>query len=201
MATLADTGQRLKSSRPLRAPSLVLMSDESRLRDPCRALLALPPGSTFIFRDYDVPNRHILAHRLRTLARRQGILFLVAGDARLACAIHADGLHLPEGMIRHGPRRWRLWRRAGWLITGAAHSAAAVHAARHGGCDAVLLSPVFPTQSHPAARTLGVLGLARLCMEAKGMAVYALGGMTAQRQRRVSGLAVVGRAGISAIST
>jgi thiamine-phosphate pyrophosphorylase len=176
------------------------MTDTERLADPIAAVRGLPAGSAVILRHYDAPGRADLARRLRRLTRAGRIRLLIAGDARLARAVKADGLHLAEPMVRHGNRRWRLWRRPGWLVTAAAHSEAAIVAAKRAGCDAALVSPVFATPSHPGMRPLGVFGLARLVRRAGGMKAYALGGMNTATARRLRPWPLAGMAGISALA-
>ncbi|HSO42371.1 MAG TPA: thiamine phosphate synthase [Rhodospirillales bacterium] len=200
LASLADAARRLKrgsrqGSRGARLPACILIADSGRLADPGAAIAALPRGSAVILRDYDVADRMARAARLSRLCRRRRLHLLVAGDARLAVAVGAQGLHLPEGLARSADRRWRLWRKPGWLVTAAAHSPRAIALARRAGVDAVLLSPVFPTASHPGAATLGPVLFAAWTRKAP-LPVYALGGMTAATTRRLSGS---GAAGIAAI--
>lgn len=180
-------------------PGLILITDRNRLAEPERAVRALPPGSAVIVRDYGWPGRRALALRLGRLCRARGLRLLVAGDARLAYALHADGLHLPEHRVAAVGHAWRLWRRAGFLVTAAAHTRGAIARAAGCGADAVLVSPVFPTASHPGAPGLGVLRLARL-IRASPLPVYALGGITAATARRLAGSGVAGFAGIAGIS-
>lgn len=97
---------------------------------------------------------------LKRLCRQRGLLLLVAADARLARAIGADGLHLPESLV--AAPGWQRFKRPGWLVTAAAHSGAAIARAFSHGADAVLVSPVFPTASHPGGPALGLLRFARL---------------------------------------
>jgi thiamine-phosphate pyrophosphorylase len=68
------------------------------------------------------------------------------------------------------------------LVT--AHSLAEIAMARRARADAIVLSPVFATRSHPGARPLGPLRF-RLLAARAGVPVIALGGMTAARARRV----------------
>jgi thiamine-phosphate pyrophosphorylase len=144
--------------RKPRLPDRWLLTDTQRLPDPLPAAAALPRGSGVILRHYDWPRpqRLVLARALARLCRRHGLVLLVAGDAALALAAGADGLHLPEG-LGHLARGLRRWRRD-WIVTQAAHGAGAVARAAHGGCDAVLVSPVFPTASHPGAPGPGPCG-------------------------------------------
>lgn len=85
-------------------------------------------------------------------------------------------------------------------VTAAAHSRRAVYTAYRAGVDAVLISPVFPTRSHPGGKTLGIIRFAALATYANslGLGVYALGGMTDQTKiRRLKPLSIIGIAGIS----
>ncbi len=177
-------------------PGLILMTDEERLADPVPVLATLPRGSAVILRHYGVPGRDELAARLVAASKRRGVLVLVAADARLAAEIGADGLHLPEAMAARGPGVWREWRKPGWLVTAAAHSPAALHRAKAAGADAALLSPVFPTESHPETAALGVLRFAAWCRKSP-LPVYALGGVAAANVRRLKGCGAQGLAGIS----
>jgi thiamine-phosphate pyrophosphorylase len=149
-----------------------------------------------LLRDYDAPERAALAEALRVATRRHGLLLLVGGDWRLAARVDADGLHLPEWQARTGYRFDRA--RPGWLITAAAHSRAALIAAARAGADAALLSPVFPTRSHPVARPLGPVRFAALAHGAP-LPVYALGGIDARARRRLNACGMTGFAGISGL--
>jgi thiamine-phosphate pyrophosphorylase len=68
------------------------------------------------------------------------------------------------------------------LVT--AHSLREVAVARRARADAIVLSPVFPTRSHPGATALGPLRF-RLLATRAGTPVIALGGMDARRARRI----------------
>ena len=196
MRNLADQAGRLKrpgSNGVL--PSLILMTDSRRLAEPEPVVSRLPRGSAVILRHYGDPDRAILAHRLSALCRQLRIRLLIAGDGRLAAAVSAGGLHLPEAMAVHSPRTWQLWQRPNWLVTAAAHSPAAIMDAAKAGVDAVLLSPVFPTESHPGARALGPLLFARWTNRSP-LPVYALGGVSADTIGRLVG---GGAAGIATV--
>ncbi len=199
MRSLADQARRLKPPGENTAlPSLILMTDSRRLAEPEPVVCRLPRGSAVILRHYDDPDRTALADRLSGLCRRLGIRLLIAGDGRLAVAVTAGGLHLPETLVARAPRTWRLWRRPGWLVTAAAHSPAAIARAARAGVDAVLLSPVFPTESHPGARVLGPLLFARWAIRSP-LPVYALGGVSAATIGRIAGSGAVGVATVGGL--
>ncbi len=199
MATLAESARALNFQAGAGAlPPLILMTDADRLADPEDAAGRLPRGSAVILRHYHDPQRRQLAERLAAVCRRRRLRLLIAGDARLARAVGAGGLHLPEAMVRRAPHSWRLWRRAGWRVTAAAHSPASLRAAVRAGADAVLLSPVFATLSHPEATPLGVLRFqawARTCR----LPVYALGGIGNKTAPRLARTRAVGLAGIGGL--
>ncbi|MDX5361175.1 MAG: thiamine phosphate synthase [Alphaproteobacteria bacterium] len=173
------------------------MTDPVRLPDARPYLSALPPGSLVIERSYGEADRAGRVTRLVEAAHARGIRVLVAGDPGLARAVRADGVHLPQGLARSLPRA----ATGGLgLVTMAAHSADAILAARRLQVDAVFLSPVFPTLSHPGAPALGLHRFARLAA-AFPCPVIALGGMTGRRWRRISPLpGVIGWAGIGFVA-
>lgn len=200
--TLAKLAQQL-NSRHRRAhpearalPPLILMTDPKRLADPCAAAEHLPPGSGVILRAYEPPERERLARELAAIARHRGLILLIAVDAALAAEVGAAGVHLPEALIG---RAAQVRRRPGWLVTAAAHSLAALHAAARAGADAALLSPVFPTASHPQAHALGPALFATLARRAP-LPVYALGGIDAKNAPLLLASGAAGIAGIGALS-
>lgn len=190
--TLANKAGRQK---PPRMPARILVTDEHRLPDPAAAIEALPPGSGIILRHYDARDRATLARRLARIAQRGRITMLVAGgDWRLAAQIGAAGIHLPEAIARGlADPGLRLWLRRGHLLSVACHSPRALARATALGADAALLSPVFPTRSHPGARGLGGLRFAQWARRA-ALPVIALGGInrrTARALRFAAGWAAI----------
>jgi thiamine-phosphate pyrophosphorylase len=179
---------------PPSLPGLWMMTDPARAPDPLAAAGRLPRGAGVILRHYGAPERRALARRLAHLCRQRGLVLLIAGDWRLALAVGAQGVHLPEGLTGMGGVR----RRPGWIVTSAAHSRGALVAATRAGVDAVLLSPAFTTASHPGARALGTVRFCALS-RATGVPVYALGGITAATARRLAGARLIGFAAIGAL--
>lgn len=174
------------------------MTDSDRLPDPELAVRVLPLGAGVILRERDVQRRKVLATRLAPLCRRRRLILLIAADWRLACHIGADGVHLSEAVARSGLRRWQAIRRRGLMVTTAAHAPRALRRAGMLGLDAVLLSPVAVTGSHPSARLLGPLRFARWAVLSP-LPVYALGGITAKVARRLLPARPAGFAAIDAL--
>lgn len=104
----------------------------------------------------------------RATAARQAQLFL-HGRPELAAAVGAAGLHLPADS--DPPPDWE-----GALSLAAHNRRELVHAGVV-GADFALLSPVFPTRSHPGSTTLGVAGFRHLA-QGSPVPVLALGGIT-----------------------
>jgi thiamine-phosphate pyrophosphorylase len=169
------------------------MTDDERLPAPLIAARKLPRGSMVIVRARQSSHRTKLAHSLRPVARARGLILLVANDPTLADRIGAQGLHLSEANAREACT-WRA-RRSRWLITSTAHTLGACASAKRLGADAALLSPVFPTGSHPGAKCLGA-ARARMIARQAAIPVYALGGVNGQT---AMGLARAPFSGIAAI--
>lgn len=203
MSKLAEVARRLNFAAGAegRLAPLILTTDAARLPDPLPAARALPPGSTVILRHYelDVAARAELGRHLIDVCRPRNVRVLIAGDPAMARHLGADGVHFPEYRIRRRSLSDRLARRDFSLITAAAHSAAALRRAVEFGVDAVLLSPVLPTRSHPDARALGPTRFAALVRSCP-VAVYGLGGIDGSNAARLFASGAAGIAGISGIA-
>ena len=201
MGNLANAAARLQAKTRIgfraQLPTLWLMTDAQRLPDPRMAIMRLPRGSGVILRHTDAKARQALARAIRPLCRARGLVYLIAQDWRLAAAVGADGVHLPERGVAAGALLWRRQRKA--LLTMSAHSARAALRATRLGADAIVLAPVFATASHPAARTLGPLRLAALA-RASARPVIALGGISDANVNRLAHTNVHGFAAIGGLA-
>lgn len=153
---------------------------------------ALPDGSTILVRARQPKRRCQLARYAKNLAAKRDIAVFVADDAAMARKLGL-ALHLPE--IRRGHLvHWRAT--TGLCATASAHT---LHAACHAlalGAQAVFLSPVFPTASHPNGPHLGAVRARLIARQLPGP-VYALGGVSAHRAGLLEGFA--GLAAIGAL--
>lgn len=189
----------MRRRQPL--PRLWLMTDErlggEGTGDALWAALArLPRGGGIVFRHYAAPPaaRRLLYERVRRIARARRLVLVLAGSVRQAAGWRADGAH-GRSPHRHAARPL--------LRTAPAHGRREM-AARAAANDALFLSPVFPTRSHPGARTLGPvrfgLIVPRRQRGASSARILALGGMDAARFRRLRALGADGWAAIDAWS-
>ncbi len=192
-STLARAGARLNRKAHSPLTGLVLMTD-AKLYDPVAAARALPKGAPVIVRAKTAAAKERLAAKLAGVARERALMLLISADDRLAARLGAGGVHLPESeAYRAADLRAR---HPDWIITSSAHSARALRRALGLPLDAVFLSPVFATRSHPGAAPLSPLRAFALA-RASLFPVYALGGIDAASVRRLAdspfaGIAIVG---------
>ncbi|MFM2300370.1 MAG: hypothetical protein RLZZ84_106 [Pseudomonadota bacterium] len=155
-------------------PRIWLLSDARNDAALERALQRLPRGSGLVLRHYHLPPA-TRAARLASLirsARARGHVVVLSGTIAQARRIGADGAYGSAAKLARGGPGLR-------LVT--AHSLREIARARR--ADAVLLSPVFATRSHPGGKVLGPLRFRLLAAHA-GVPVIALGGMDRHRAAR-----------------
>ncbi len=152
-------------------PALWLMTDERMGAALWPALAALPKGSGVVFRHFATApaERAALFARVAQIARQRALVLVEGGGAAQRSALHP------------------------------AHSLREAIAARRTGAAAVLVSPVYPTRTHPGARALGPLRAAAIA-RAAGCPAIALGGMTRARFKRMKALGFVGWAAIDGLT-
>jgi thiamine-phosphate pyrophosphorylase len=158
-------------------PRIWLVSDARNDAGLEEALKRLPRGSGLIFRHYHLEPaaRRTRFARLARAARRRGHLIALSGSVALARQWSADAAYGSPTAVSRGPAYPR-------LVT--AHSLKELARAHHARAAAVLLSPVYPTRSHPGARTFGPLRF-RLMAARTRIPVIALGGMNPRRAARL----------------
>jgi thiamine-phosphate pyrophosphorylase len=156
-------------------PRLWLMTDERMGAALVPAIERLPRGSGIIFRHYNLSpaDRKALFKKIHRIARAHRLTLLSGG---------AGG--------EHG-------RRPGSL-TAPVHSLRERIAAERSGARLAFVSPVFSTASHPRARPLGRVRFGLLIRGSK-IPVIALGGMTKERVRSLSGFGIYGWAAINGL--
>lgn len=159
-------------------PHIWVLSDARNDAALDAALKRLPRGSGLVFRHYHLPEgeRRVRFAALARIARAMGHLVVMSGTMRQARAWGADGAYGPATLLARGPRGLRL------VTVHSLHEMTRAHRA-----DALVLSPVFPTRSHPGGKVLGPLRFLSLAARSR-CPVIALGGMDARRAARLGGV-------------
>lgn len=160
-------------------PDLWLLSDERNDDVLEEALARLPRGSGFVYRHYHLgdPARWARFRVLRQLAKSRGHMVILSDSALTAREWGADGIY--------GAPRALYPRRRDLVQIATAHDLTEIGEANCFGADAVMLSPAFPTRSHPGAPSLGPAQF-RLLAGRSRVPVIALGGMTPGTARRLN---------------
>ncbi|MBO9714724.1 thiamine phosphate synthase [Sphingomonas sp.] len=166
-------------------PRLWLMTDPRQGESLWTALERLPCGAGVVFRHYQLApaERRALFRKIAKVAQRRRLTLVAAGEERLGRG--PLGIHNRRGGPQAFPR------------TAAAHSRREAITAIRSGVDAIFVSPVFASRSHPGAKPLGRVRFGLLVRDL-GAPVIALGGMDARRARSLSPMAIHGWAAIDA---
>jgi thiamine-phosphate pyrophosphorylase len=155
-------------------PRLWLMTDERQGERLWAALERLPRGSGIVFRQYDAPDRQDMFARVSRVARRRGLVLVLAGPPELARRWGAQGCHGRRG------------RGSASIRTAPAHDLKEIREAERMSAQLLFVSPVFATRSHPSAKPLGPVRFALLARQTR-LPVIALGGMDRRRARGIAG--------------
>jgi len=163
------------------------------------ALAAAPPGSLAIqLREKDLPARELfeLALQLKERCAKYGAALVINDRIDVALAAEADGVHLATNSIDATDARQLLGPSK--MIGVSTHNLAEVVAAARAGADFVVFGPVCePLSKGSYGAPRGVAALAEAA-KVSSVPVLALGGITVERARELSGS---GAAGVAAIGS
>ncbi|MDQ6987511.1 MAG: thiamine phosphate synthase [Mariprofundaceae bacterium] len=178
-----------------RLPRLLFITEHARCGGDVffhRLEAALKGGvDTVLVREKQMDSARLLAFcaRLRELTGAHDARLIVHTQADIAAAVDADGVHVAANDI---PRiaALRTWLDAPEMCMSAScHDAGELNAAAAAGVDFALLSPVFPTASHPGAAHIGVARFRDLAAQSP-LPVVALGGIDVQNRGELAGFSV-----------
>lgn len=128
--------------------------------------------------------------------RLAGLSAWVNADLDTAFGCCADGVHLNRHRLNSIDREALAdWRAENRWVSASGHTLDEVRLANEVGVDALLISPILPTLSHPGEPGIGWAQFAELTREAT-MPTYALGGMSEMHLPEVQTLAGHGVAAI-----
>ncbi|MBL1431535.1 MAG: thiamine phosphate synthase [Robiginitomaculum sp.] len=130
--------------------------------------------------------------KLKRLCHQQKAKLLIGADPKLARIVGADGVHLPQAMIKQLPAIRAKYRFS--LITCAAHNVCVARQAVKNGAMAVIVSCVFPSSSTSANAPLENCRF-RSFVKKTNAPVIALGGINENNVKKLKtachGVAVV----------
>ena len=170
----------MKSSGP-RIPPLWFFTDQDRVPDPRAIVAALPKGLCGVVLRHDDMR---LGRDIARSCRDRRNLLVVAGDWKLAHNLRA-GNHLRGGRGVAGRG----------LVTSSVHNRVELERALRAGADAIFISPLFATASHPGQRSLGPTRGTSLATRFHGPRI-ALGGVTGTNLHRIPARVFSGLGGI-----
>lgn len=150
-------------------------------------------------REKDLTPKELLeyADKLRVLTHRYRAKLFINDRVDIALAADADGVHLTEHSMNIRSARKVLGMDK--LIGVSTHSLQRAWSAEEEGADFITFSPIYATPSKlEYGEPQGVEKLRRVCSETS-IPVFALGGITPQRQEEIHAAGATGIALISAI--
>jgi thiamine-phosphate pyrophosphorylase len=178
----------------LPAPPLLLVTDRHQARLPLTEAVAaaLAAGCRWVSlreKDLAADDQIALARTLLPSVRRHGARLTVHGDAALAKACGADGVHLSAGS---DPARSRAVLGAGKLIGVSIHTVTEAEAIDPNTVDYAVAGPAYETASKPGyGPEIGRKGLGEIARAAR-VPVLAIGGINAARVAEVLAAGPVG---------
>jgi thiamine-phosphate pyrophosphorylase len=180
---------------------LLLISDSKRF-DNNQAMLevlekALEGGvDTIVLREKALDSAKLLAlaSSVRVLTAKYHARLMIHSQADIAKAVNADGVHVDSISIPE-IAQMKVWLNNDMLISASCHNIEELIQAQNQGADFVFLSPVFPTQSHPGAPSLGAELFLNIA-EKMNIPIIALGGIDKQNIHLLKGAGVATMGGI-----
>ena len=182
-------------------PPLLLVTDRRQARKPLVEVVgaALAAGCRWVsVREKDLPedDQIALVRLLLPMARRNGARLTLHGDAALAKAAGADGVHLSAGGDAAASRQL-LGRDK--LIGVSIHTATEAAAVDPAIADYAIAGPAYETASKPGyGPEIGRKGLADLARSSR-VPLVAIGGLNATRAAEVLAVGVAGIAVMGSI--
>jgi len=178
----------------LPAPPLLLVTDRHQARHALAEVVAaaVTAGCRWVsVREKDLPGSEqiTLARMLAPIVWRYGAHISLHGEAELAKAANADGVHLPAGSDPVAARKLLGPDR---LIGVSIHTVTEAEAIDPGIVDYGIAGPAFETASKPGyGPEIGRIGLAEIAHVAR-VPILAIGGLNATRTAEVLAAGPVG---------
>ena len=144
-----------------------------------------------IVREKNMDSARLLAFssQVRELTRAYQAKLIIHSHADIAQAIDADGVHLASHDMREAPAIRNWLQHQTLTISISCHDLNQLQQAHQLGADFAMLSPVFPTQSHPNAPTLGAQKFHAIAQQSP-MPVIALGGINPENRKQLTDIPI-----------
>jgi len=180
---------------------LLLITDSQRFdstQDMLRVLESALQGGvdTLLLREKSLDSAKLLAlaSNLRILTQQYHAKLMIHSQADIAKAVDADGVHVDAASIAE-IAKIKHYLGKDKLVSASCHDASELQQAQSLGASFAFLSPVFPTQSHPGAPSLGADTFIALAKQVN-IPVIALGGIDKHSQHVLQGFGLATMGGI-----
>ena len=184
-------------SKDNKLPKVIIIFDDESFDKKKLLKLKIPKKSAFLLRSYETKKRKKIAKQLLNFCKMKKIKLLISSDIKLAEDINADGIHFPEYMVKKNKINWTYIKNVKsnkkWIITTAVHNIQSLKKAEELNIDAALLSPVFPSKSHPNNKSLGLNKFLKIVKKTK-LPIYALGGINIKNVKSLIETDIIGYA-------
>jgi len=173
-------------------PQLTLITDTGRYAGDAffdAVQQALLGGvDTVLIREKKLTSARLLAFasRLRQMTHASHARLIIHSQADVAIAVDADGVHLASADVASIPAVRQWLNHPLKTVSVSCHNADELGQAAAYGADFALLSPVFPTATHPGAAHLGAELFEQLVSQA-ALPVIALGGIDVDNCKALQG--------------
>jgi thiamine-phosphate pyrophosphorylase len=164
-----------------------------------QAEAALGAGATCIqLREKELPFEDFLAEavRIRAIANRYGVPFIVNDSIQVALASGADGVHVGQGDRPTAEARRLIGE--GKILGVSAQTVEQAVSAERSGADYIGVGAVFSTSTKLDADAVSMDTLKEICRSVS-IPVVAIGGITAENIAALSGSGIDGVAVVSAV--
>ena len=194
--SLLDYSKKVKVKNK-KLPRIIIVFNEKEFNKNFFLKLKIPNGAAILLRSYKIKGRKKIAKQLLKFCKIKKLKLLISEDIKLARDINADGVHFPTYMVKKDIINWSLINKIkikkNLIITTAIHNSKELENAQLFDFDAGLLSPVFPSKSHPNRKSLGIRKFSKL-VDKSDLPIYALGGINAKNIKSLFQTDIIGYA-------
>jgi len=183
----------LNANMPLAELTLITSGDSESSKPFFNTLNAALSGGVeqIIIREKHMDGARLLAFasKVREITHQYQAKLIIHSQADIAKAVGADGVHLASSDIAEIPAMRDWLDMPNMSLSTSCHNLKEVLKSHQYGASFAMLSPVFPTKSHPGAPALG-LDTFKQIAEASPLPIIALGGIHANNRSQLAGFSI-----------